>query len=122
MGLFVIPGLTQSAPPTTLLNAPPLVAAYNVRGLCGSIESASIQPPWGPMLVHALVPAQTLPVPRMANTVVKAITWFQLDLFMAPPLLLAASGDAQAALPFPACLRVSASAATMAPAASRIRL
>src|SRR5262249_2012352 len=86
MGAFGAPDFTQLAPPSRLLKAPPLsVAAYNVRGLCGSTESAAISPPWGPMLCHSLVPAQTNPVPKMANTTFQDITWFQLALFKKKP-------------------------------------
>ena len=61
----------QLAPPSVLLNtSPPFVPTYNGLGSCGTIASASTVFPSGPMLVHSLVPDQTVSVPRMASNAI----------------------------------------------------
>ena len=55
----------QLAPASVVLNIPPIDAAYTVLGSFGSIASAWTLPPSGPMLVHTLSPAQSVPNPLM---------------------------------------------------------
>src|ERR1700730_13174801 len=50
----------QTAPSSTLLNRPALVAAYTVAEFRGSIASAVTGPPSGPSRVHTLAPAETI--------------------------------------------------------------
>src|SRR5215472_5273842 len=53
----------QLAPASALLKTPlPWVAAYTVRGFCGSITTAEIEPPSGPRLDHWWDPANTAPL------------------------------------------------------------
>src|SRR5437763_4393757 len=53
----------QLAPPSALLKTPlPRVAAYKVRGFCGSITTAEIEPPSGPRLVHCWDLAKAAPL------------------------------------------------------------
>src|SRR6266542_932127 len=52
----------QLPPPSVLLKTPPPdVPAYSVAGFVGSIASARISPPAGPLAVHVLTPAEATP-------------------------------------------------------------
>src|SRR6266511_3962105 len=70
---FGRPALTgvQLPPPLPLLNTPPpFVPAYTVAGVTGSTARALTMPPFGPLLVQTLTPAEATPTarPREAMT------------------------------------------------------
>src|SRR6266508_355552 len=61
----------QLPPPLPLLNTPPpFVPAYTVAGVTGSTARALTMPPFGPLLVQTLTPAEATPTarPREAMT------------------------------------------------------